>query len=255
MSRQRNAVAWTRQSGSPLMTRKVSGASGPSARRAMHLLLEAFDYAEKFNVSPWCFAVELCDLRATGVRNNDLRWLISAHYVDHAQEVRFHTEAERQFDSSGGLSFSDRSCFVLTAAGEKFARLVCGNCEEHTDHTESTSPAGQPLPQREDVVPHYDSERHELLVASCCVKRFRTPAVNQETILMAFEEEEWIARIDDPLRPLAEIDPRRRLHDAIKCLNRRQLHRLIVFRGDGTGQGVLWEFADSPTNGRPGQPK
>ena len=34
---------------------------------------------------------------------------------------------------------------------------------------------------------------------------------------------------------------KRRLNDTIKCLNRGQVYRLLHFRGDGTGEGVLWE--------------
>ncbi len=71
---------------------------------------------------------------------------------------------------------------------------------------------------------------------------------------MAFEEENWPRRIDDPLFPEVEICPKRRLHDTIKCLNRRQENKIVRFRGDGTGTGVLWELwendpIDDNTNG------
>ena len=47
---------------------------------------------------------------------------------------------------------------------------------------------------------------------------------------------------DDPLPPHAEQDSNsRRLSDTIKCLNRKQMNELIHFRGDGTGEGVIWE--------------
>ncbi len=229
-----------------------SGDTVSSERQAMLMLLKAYDYAEEFNVSPWYFAVEICDLRAAGVMNNDLRWLISAFYVEHAQEVEFHAETARQFDSLCGLSFSDRSCFVLTEAGKEYALTFCGEREERPKH-ESLSPGSHRLFRRKGVAPHWDPERHELSVESCFVKRFKTPAMNQETILMAFEEESWPSRIDDPLPPLPEIDPRRRLHDAIKCLNRHQLHKLVHFRGDGTGEGIVWEFVDPNSSGRPRQ--
>jgi hypothetical protein len=42
--------------------------------------------------------------------------------------------------------------------------------------------------------------------------------------------------------PQGDVDPKRRLHETIKALNGRRLARLIRFRGDGTGQGVLWEW-------------
>ena len=59
---------------------------------------------------------------------------------------------------------------------------------------------------------------------------------------MAFEEEGWPAKIDDPLAPQSQQDPKRRLHDTIKCLNRNQKNELLHFRGDGTGEGILWEL-------------
>jgi hypothetical protein len=59
---------------------------------------------------------------------------------------------------------------------------------------------------------------------------------------MAFEEEHWPPRIDDPLPKNPELLPKRRLHDAIKSLNRNQKRSLIRFMGDGTGEGVRWEL-------------
>jgi hypothetical protein len=74
------------------------------------------------------------------------------------------------------------------------------------------------------------------------VKRFRVPAENQELILAAFEEEGWPKHIDDPLPVRDGIDPQTRLHDAINRLNGRQTNRLLCFRGNGNGTGVLWEL-------------
>ena len=74
--------------------------------------------------------------------------------------------------------------------------------------------------------------------------------MNQEAILTAFQEEGWPARIDDPLPPHPEQDPKRRLNDTIKCLNRKQSQSLIHFRGDGTGEAVIWErVAKNGSNG------
>jgi hypothetical protein len=74
------------------------------------------------------------------------------------------------------------------------------------------------------------------------VKQFKSPAMNQETILTAFEEENWPPRIDDPLPPEPDLDPKRRLHATINSLNGRQKNPLIRFVGDGTGEGVRWEL-------------
>jgi hypothetical protein len=90
------------------------------------------------------------------------------------------------------------------------------------------------------LVPHWDRDRRELRWANQLVKQYRLPAPNQELILAAFEEEDWPLSIDDPLPHEPEQDPKQRLHDTIKSLNRHQLRRLLVFTGDGTGEGVRW---------------
>lgn len=61
-------------------------------------------------------------------------------------------------------------------------------------------------------------------------------------------------RIDDPLPPVFDIEPKRRLHDTIKSLNRHQKNRLIRFKGDGTGQGIRWELVTAAT-GRGADPQ
>lgn len=52
---------------------------------------------------------------------------------------------------------------------------------------------------------------------------FRRPAINQELLLAALEEEGWPTRIDEPLSRTPDIDPKVRIHDAIKALNRCHL--------------------------------
>ena len=90
--------------------------------------------------------------------------------------------------------------------------------------------------------PVWDKKRRELRLGDVIVKRFKWPATNQERILQAFQEEGWPVKIIDPLPPHPGICPKRRLHDTIKCLNRRQINGSLKFRGDGTGQGVLVEI-------------
>lgn len=91
-------------------------------------------------------------------------------------------------------------------------------------------------------MPRWDGEARQLWCGQCLVKQFRRPALNQELVLAALEEEGWPKQIDDPLPPKKHIDPKVRLHDTIKALNRRHLHRIIHFGGDGTGRAVLWRF-------------
>jgi len=164
-------------------------------------------------------------------------------YVLHAREVTKRDASRRVFVSDGELSFGKRTCLVLTDAGVTMAR--------DPNHQETTAEGnGNSAGYRADAryalplqgCPVWDAELHELCVGQLLVKCFKWPALNQETVLSAFQEEDWPKRIDDPLPPRPELDPKRRLHDTIKSLNRNQKNRLIRFKGDGTGQGVRWEF-------------
>ena len=92
------------------------------------------------------------------------------------------------------------------------------------------------------MTPTWDCGRQELRLGSQIVKEYRLHSPNQVTILTAFEEDGWPAKIDDPLLPHADMDAKQRLHDTIKSLNRNQKRPLIRFRGDGTGQGIRWEL-------------
>jgi hypothetical protein len=93
--------------------------------------------------------------------------------------------------------------------------------------------------------PHWDSATRQLRVGDVVIKEFHQPAENQVTLLTAFEEEGWPPRIDDPLPPSGGIDPKERLHEAIRRLNQHQITPKIRFAGDGTGRGVLWRLLDS----------
>lgn len=107
--------------------------------------------------------------------------------------------------------------------------------------TGSTSRADS-LPTAPQSVPLWDAQRRELLVDGEVVKRFRVPAPNQIAVLAAFEDEGWPSRVLDPLPPQGDEHPKRRLNETIKALNGHHRVRVIRFSGDGTGQGVLWEW-------------
>ena len=97
-------------------------------------------------------------------------------------------------------------------------------------------------PLRLAAIPNWDRVTRTFLVGEHVIKRFRVPSANQEAVLDAFQEDGWPPSIDDPLPPAAEYEPKRRLRDTIKCLNLNQVTPLIRFRGDGTGQQVVWEL-------------
>jgi hypothetical protein len=99
-------------------------------------------------------------------------------------------------------------------------------------------------------LPWWDGEDRRLWLGGILLKEFRQPAPNQQILLDVFQEYGWArVHIDDPL-PLTEgeleEDAKRRLHDTIKNLNRGLPAGTIRFRGDGTGQGLRWEYDRLP---------
>lgn len=96
--------------------------------------------------------------------------------------------------------------------------------------------------------PYWEALCRRLWLGGILLKEFQQPSQNQTRLLDVFQEQGWDAHIDDPL-PLApwekEEDAKRRLHNTIKNLNRGLPRGTIRFRGDGTGQGVRWQY-DQP---------
>ena len=215
--------------------------SGEALVVGLKLLLTADLCAVDTGEDSWSFAVEIDQLREAGVLDPWLRWLVVKALVLHRAETTLFGQAGRTFRDIGRLRFCPESCFILTPQGRQFARDLCanGSCAS----TPQSATAARPAAARPDnaAPPTWDCVRKELRLDGVVVKRFRVQSPNQETVLMAFDEECWPVRIDDPLPPAVNQCPKRRLHDTIKNLNRRQLHRLIRFQGDGTGEGVRWD--------------
>ena len=204
----------------------------------MSQLAEAYQYAYDAGCDVWDFAIELPNLLACGLTRSDLRWLVSKGYVEHACEITEARDAHRQFRPVMNLSFTDRTCFVLTPAG------VAATSEEGLlpSLPRPILPDAPPISPAAEKSEHptWDADRRILRLGDCVVKHFRLPSPNQELILAAFEEEGWPPWIADPLPPKEEQCPKRRLNDTIKSLNRNQQNQLLVFHGDGKGEGIVW---------------
>ncbi|MFV1963866.1 MAG: hypothetical protein ACC628_00475 [Pirellulaceae bacterium] len=228
-------------------------------------LLQSWQLAKEVDRDIWEFAVEKSSLNDVGVSNSDLRWMICQGLVEHAYEVKEHAGRSRQFRTGVELCLEDRSCFVLTSEGQRLAqevvhqfganrgkngRMAAPAERQGSNHRRLETASGFRFHAVTQVsTPTWDGARHQLRVGSTIVKEFKLPSPNQETILAAFEEEGWPPRVDDPLPVHPELDPRRRLHDTIKSLNRNQRSREIRFMGDGTGEGVRWEWTGHDSNG------
>jgi hypothetical protein len=212
---------------------------------ALSTLLKANFFATSTDSDPWDFAVEIQQLRSLGLTDNDLRFLIRLDYVDHGDEIVVANGKGRHFVRSTGLSFSDDSCFVLSAKGVGLAGQKLKNCGTLNAVFELSANElhGAKRIHARVPVPYWDYQRRILWLDQAVVKEFRWQAANQERVLAAFQEEDWPARILDPLAPQPACVMKRRLSDTIKCLNRSQQNPLIRFLGDGTGEGVRWENA------------
>lgn len=227
----------------------------PRVEQTLIVLLEAYQYAQDLRLDPWDFAVELPTLRPLGLTNSDCRWLMGRGLVECGFELTLAGDERRSFRTCRNLKLSKRTCLVLTAAGVALASGQAPgmlfepppNHEVLVSAAATLAPHPVSFPQvmaasTGESRPLWDRDRQQLRVGKVIVKQFKVPAPNQEAVLAAFEEEEWPPRIDDPLPPQPEQDPKRRLHDTINSLNRNQKRPLVRFLGDGSGQGVRWEF-------------
>lgn len=223
----------------------------PRIVAALAVLQEGFRYAQELKVSRWEFATEIAALRPLGLTNADLRWLVARGLIEHGLEVTLESDSQRSFQRPGQLMFSKRTCLVLSPAGAELAAGVVPVPDDVVVR-QPCRPTDQPtlaIASSPGVeLPKWDRNRHELRLGSTLVRRFQIPSDNEETVLAAFEESNWPARIDDPLPSADERSPQR-LQQTIEALNRKQKQSLIRFRQDETGCGVQWELcgeADLP---------
>jgi hypothetical protein len=209
----------------------------PGQRTALALLTWAHGISQTGRQSPWDYAVELHAFVREGVSYTELRVLLAHGLVVHGQETTGLRARRRTFRRSRALTFTLCSCFTISDTGIVLATE--GGLAPVKPRIQDFLPAGRDDSTGPRI--DWDRERRELWLDGLVVKRFRGPQTDQELILCAFQEQNWIHRIDDPL-PRGQVrNAKRRLRDRIAKLNRHQIHPLIRFHGDGTGQGITWE--------------
>ncbi len=228
----------------PLIDLSIATAwlTGTSKADALIELVAAYEYAQDTNRDLWEFPVEFDTLRSAGLSRNDLHWLVCKGYVQHAPETANDQIDDPSVLSHDKLRFTEKSRLILTAAGVSFARQLCANLTSAAQQDGSGTERHLINSAGASLEPSWDSERRVLSIDGQVVKQFKQRSPNQEKILSAFHEENWPARIDDPLPQQPQKDPKRRLNDTIKSLNRNQCNELIVFQGDGSGEGIIWQM-------------
>ena len=223
----------------------AGSACGDRARAALAHLLEAHELAMDVGTDPVAFAVPIEEFRALGVLRATLKWLIHTGYA--SREGRAGDSTRRAVRGAGMYSLSDIDNLLLTEAGVELARLASAGGGKPAGASDFSN-HNAPFDNRNDVdalretTPSWNAASRTLYVGNRLVRRFRWAAPNQEFVLTSFQEEGWPRRIDDPLPPRDEMDPKIRLRDTITYLNRGQEPFRIRFHGDGTGRGVLWEL-------------
>jgi hypothetical protein len=207
-------------------------------------IYNAFKYSCDTNSDIWEFAVSIKQLGEFGCDHSDLRWLVRKGLVEQKCEITSIQDHVRTFSRTGDLIFDEFTCFVITEKGLSLCKKL-----QLPNPLKQRNP-NDPFANNGNVAlveifsenqPVWEESTHKLHFNGLLVKQFKCPAQNQETVLSAFQEEGWPQTIFDPLIPHPEQNSKRRLADTIKCLNRKQKTQLITFRGDGSGQGIMWE--------------
>ena len=205
----------------------------------LKILNEANEYSKDLSISPWNFAIPFSDTKKFHVNKNDLRWMIAKGWIksDDPETDKLTNDPAIDFPRK----VSDTSQFILGELKPATIKFLLPLSVPALPLSPEATAARKPQNTDNFDTPKWNTERRELYFHGEMVKRFRWPAPNQETILEVFSEEGWPLKIEDPLPQESGLNPKRRLGDTIKCLNRNQRASLIRFRGDGTGEGVIWE--------------
>jgi hypothetical protein len=119
-------------------------------RPGLLLLRDALERARELKHDPWEFAVNIRQLRAAGLTNTDLRWLVCKGYAEHALEGISAGAGRRSFLKLASLALPERTCFVLTAQGFLLAgRRRSGGLQPPGISSGGWSGSGNPLTRGE----------------------------------------------------------------------------------------------------------
>jgi len=211
---------------------------------ALRHLKQAKTTAVQCDQDPKLFAVPLSELVSSGCAMHQLKWMAHCQFI---QKTFVENEPKpHHLMVSKPEFYKNEDHFVLSESGENLIQYlertgIGSSLESRNGHPSNGSANASFAARSLKGVPTYERTDHVLKFKGQIVKRFRWAAANQECVLRAFEDLGWPERIENPLPSDQKVVPKVRLHDTIKCLNRKQESPLLRFRGDGTGLGVIWE--------------
>jgi hypothetical protein len=134
--------------------------------RALVGLRQAYDYALDVERDIWDFAVEIEELRQTGLTDSDLRWLVCKGFVEHRMEMTTAEDQKRVFRTASELKFDARSSFVLTSLGVAHTESLNHAAKEPSADARTRGHGiGDSQPhvtnRAEEVLPFWDEKRHK----------------------------------------------------------------------------------------------
>jgi hypothetical protein len=195
------------------------------------LLLGAFAGAQALGHPGTDVVVPVVVLDQLGMTSERLGQLAEAGLIEYCRG------AARQADEDWPDSLDAAKGVALTSQGAALTgSFLVGHGREH-------APARRVAVAARGDRPRWDSGARTLYWRGHVVKRLRKAAPNQELLLATFCELGWPWRIDDPLPREAGVEPKERLRESVKSLNRGLQRPSIRFHADGRGYGVTWEPA------------
>src|SRR5205823_5419874 len=135
--------------------------------------------------------------------------------------------------------FAETSAIALTEVGwrfvQTFARGTSGIDRKAFSRVSKLFQMGR-------LVPTYDANDRLFRWGVHRLKRFRQAATNQELVVKCAENEQWTEWFDSPLPLVSGTSRKRRAHNTVNDLNRRQRAGFVHFKMDGTGHRIGWEL-------------
>ncbi len=185
-------------------------------------------------------ALTIGELRAVGTKDCDLRWLVAKSYIGHFVEVHIPARLNPKLRPSKSVRIGNTSCFALTQCGLPLAIQMADRYL-----VESMPRAAEPELSRTGIVdlrPTWDQSRRHLSVGTVVVRRFHGRVSQQEHLVIAFHEEEFADKIDDPLPPTPGVDSKDRLYRAVYRLSQSIDPPLIKLECTSLRTALYWEF-------------
>ena len=251
---------------------------------ALRLLHQALDDAEGAGQDKWQFAIRKAALLAADATVNDLRWLLSWRWIEHASEVSRPGAAARIFEKLPALALPNDACFVLTHLGRVFIedngpgpddhrhlqqRLMPSALDDRRSPARDYRAAAQPKPSSPRrhgsrvaphlavgraatqrlpatrLVPEWRIEEGELYFRDeLALRRGRKAAKLVELLLTSFQAANWKSAIPNPFIDGAS-DPAQQIVEAVRRLNDSLLVNTLRFHAHYGGGIVSWDVRDN----------